>query len=540
MPPEDAPNVEQGQKLTLGQALEGLFDGDPDGLVFARRLSEFVMALTNARSVVVFDDEIAEEPIVTLGPPPSLETEREIARKGLQANGVMVMPAGRFTVVVEGHDGTHYVLTVTLPPGNNVLASLAYERLEMIRALCAMWAKGQAGSLPTALLNDAAAVASGRWDAASRFADSMAAQTRSTCALLRVSKRRVVDLVISGQEAVDPRAPIRAEYEQRFRSALLGAEEENKVVLLGGRRATHALVLEGTNNAGSLIPAIKSIFDAAVPAKPPAVKAKSLLRYSLVVAAIVGAGMVPVDDNINLPATVVATSERIVTVPFDGRLEEILVKEGEIVTAGQSLLLVMDTGRLMVELAEARKALSSAITRKDNARGRGRAADFKEAEIEVERAKLQIEALDQKIASARITAPISGVVRGEAIASTPGSYMGLGTEVLRVIDPNELRLHIEVSPRARGQLNVGAAGSFRPDAAPSQAFDLDINSIAVAPNESDGQTNYMARSTDLVQSQEFQLKPGMQGAVHFDLQTLPLAELLWQRLRDWALLTFWL
>ena len=540
---EVAANLEPstgGRKLALGDAIDGLFDGDPAGAVFARRLSEFVMALTNARSVVVFDQEITHDPVATLGTPGTLENERQIARGGLEAAGVLVVPPGRFGVLIETYDGSRFVLSVTLPSGNDVLASLAYERLEMIRALCRMWANGQGKGLPPQLLNNAAQVASGRWDLARQLVDGLAGETGSSCGLVLLSKRRVRDLVVSGQESVSTRAPLRADYDRRIAAAFLNSAEATGVHLLGGQRPTHALVLESPERASALAPALSAIFRAAVPERQPLFHLKTLLKPALVVAAIVAAGFIPVGDNINLPATVSAVSERIVTAPFDGRLEALLVEEGEKVSAGETLLLTMDSRRLKVDMAEAREALSAAITRQDNARGRARAADLKEAEIDVRRANLKIESLGYRLASAEVTAPITGLIQAEDLSSMPGSYLGLGAEIMRIVDPATLRLTLEVSPRARGRLMVGASGTFRPDASPDQTFDLSVQSIAVAPTEGDGQISYRAKTGELAPAVDFQLRPGMQGVARFELENLPLGQLLWRRLRDWALLTFWI
>ncbi|MEO1495108.1 MAG: HlyD family efflux transporter periplasmic adaptor subunit [Pseudomonadota bacterium] len=426
-------------------------------------------------------------------------------------------------------------------PGNQIAVSLAHERLEMIRTICRLRGQSAHLSLPQGLFNAIAEVASGDWSKAQELADLIARATGEPAIMLgQLQGGCVREVHISGQAVVADRASARISAVEEMERAVRmpGA---NRCALVVGSAATQAVITTQERPLPEPIAqALTEVFNAHSrhgAYKPRLRKAAKVIGCIMAVMAL---GLVPVSDGVNLPASLVAQNHRTVTAPFDGRVAEIAVKDGQSVRAGETVLLRMDTTEIEADIALAVADLSAAITRRDAARGTRDAAALREAEIETTQATLRHDALKAQLGRADVLAPIDGIVQAEALEQRASSYVSLGTTVLEIVDPDTLEVEIMVSPRARGRLNAGAIGRFQPDAIPTTKIGFDLSTISVAPVSARKDVNFAARSKPLHGLDTSRLRPGMEGVARFEHDDLPLAVLIWRRIRDWALLTLWI
>ncbi|MEM6549799.1 MAG: HlyD family efflux transporter periplasmic adaptor subunit [Pseudomonadota bacterium] len=538
--PEIGSKRHAAEAMSLADALDRVFapGRDPEA-PFAQRLVGLLAALTNAKSVVAFEDPKAD-PVARVGQPSDLQPDRTAATLCL-AEGRALANAGRLAAPIDQPSGPRLGVSLAMSVGNSMLASLAHERVEMVRKLCTLHV--QAANVPAMaeILRHAYAVASGHWGRAQSLVDAIAGITEArSVSLLALRVGRVDRIAIAGQPEISTRSLAKFEAQERLGRALRDPDVEPGLLLLPSAAPTHALVLDGGALPGPIEAALKELFAESSAWASLWQKIWRRLRWALAAAAIAALGALPVTDGVNLPATVTAMSHRIVTAPFDGRLQAIHVREGDRVDAGKTVLATMDTRRMELELAEARGDLRAAITRRDDARGTRNAADLREAEIEAEQASLRLQALSERMVNAEILAPIGGLVLGADLERKAASYIGLGATILEVIDPGVLRIDSGVSPRARARLSAGMVATFRPDAAPTTVVETALETIAVAPEGRGAQVTFLSRSPALMAEDAAQLRPGMQGVTRVVFEDVPLALLVWRRVRDWALLTFWL
>ncbi|MEL6267778.1 MAG: HlyD family secretion protein, partial [Pseudomonadota bacterium] len=137
-------------------------------------------------------------------------------------------------------------------------------------------------------------------------------------------------------------------------------------------------------------------------------------------------------------------------------------------------------------------------------------------------------------------APIDGVVSGADLDTLPASFVGLGTPLVEIVDPAALYVVTEVSPRTRARLGTESGAVFRADARPGAPVEITLGRPAVAPDGEPPAVSYRADSPPLPAEAAAGLAPGMQGVTRVSFGRTPLALLVWRRVRDWALLTFWL
>lgn len=528
----DAP----GERNSLGAVLDQAFaPGRPTPADFAERVAKLAFELTGARSLTLLPEDVDAPTLATLGVAAQPDAEKDLARRALAEDRVAVRPPFALAVALPAPDGGRIALAVEMPPGNQVLASLAFERLELLRAICREKA-ATPSPISQAALEHAAAVAAGDWDRAQALVDALSAGAAgATCSLLAFEGA----VVVSGQPNMAPRASLPSDLRARALAAVKQTEPADGLRLLGGSKPSHALILDGAEGYLDRIGApLAAVFAGAAATPSWTRRHRKRLRAAAVAALLVVIGLVPIGDGVNLPATVSALEARIVTAPFDGRVAELPVRQGDSVKAGETLLLRMDPSELELALAEARAELAGAITRRDSLRGRANAADRRDADFTVRRETLRVKALTEKIALADVMAPIDGVVQGEDLSARRGAFIGLGGEIMRVIDPTGLRIEVAVSSRARARIAEGAAATFRADAAPNAPVETSVEAIAVSPLAEGPEPVYPALTAALAEADG--LRPGMRGVARFEFDDAPLALILWRRLRDWALLTFWL
>lgn len=523
---------------SLGNVLERLFAASGgERADFVERLGRLAFDLTGARHLTVFAEDADAAPLHTFGAGGQDDLDRDLVRRALAEDRVVASPPFAIAVSLPTAHFGRVALAASMPPGNPVLASLAYERLELLRAVCRERALAEAAALSDAVLEDAAAVAAGDWERAQTLVEALsAAAGGAVCSLIEVGGRR---LAVSGRADLPPRASLPDDLRRRGDAARKRSEPAAGELLLGAPAPTHILLIEGADAYLAAVAGPLAAVFAGAGRKPSwSRRYRAPLRAGAVAAALALIGLVPVGDGVNLPATVAVVNARIVTAPFDGRIAEVLAREGEAVTAGETVLLRMDTSELDLTLAEARADLAGALTRRDSLRGRANAADRRDAEFAVRRESLKVEAIRQKIALAAVTAPIDGIVQGQDLAARQGAFIGLGGEILRVVDPSDLRVELAIGARARARIAVGDAATFRADAAPALGVPIALASVAVSPEAEGPDPVYPALSAPLAAAGA--LRPGMQGVARVDFDDAPLGLILWRRLRDWTILTFWL
>ena len=153
------------------------------------------------------------------------------------------------------------------------------------------------------------------------------------------------------------------------------------------------------------------------------------------------------------------------------RVEEVLVQAGSDVNKGE-VLIVLDARDIQARVEQAKKQLEAAVTRKNLARTeRDRntrllregavskerydqsVAAYKVAVSDVARLELSLEEAQTNLSYAEIVAPVSGRVVDRLIE--PGDTATSGKPLLRIYDPNVLRVEVPVRESLAIRLKVG-------------------------------------------------------------------------------------
>lgn len=176
-------------------------------------------------------------------------------------------------------------------------------------------------------------------------------------------------------------------------------------------------------------------------------------RYSLVTAAILAPLLVPIRrEYVEAPFVLEPMQRAVMRAQSSGRVDRVLVKEGDHVSAGQLLLSMHDVG-VETKLAEASTGYDDASARSKEAELRY--LDYATAQQRQEQFA-QIERIAaERAAKMQVRSPISGVVTTPRMEDFLGTYPKEGALLVEVADVSRLRARLFVpEPEMRKLLSI--------------------------------------------------------------------------------------
>lgn len=166
------------------------------------------------------------------------------------------------------------------------------------------------------------------------------------------------------------------------------------------------------------------------------------------------------------------------------RIKEVLVKENDTVTAGQTVA-ILDGKDFEAKRDQAKFRLTNAeqkLTRIQRLYSIGAKSkeELEDAEYEYDTAKSLLEETESDVAETVITAPIDGVVVGEP--KTAGSMATQGSDnptvIMRIADLSEKQIKAKVDETDIGSVKVDENATFTVDAFPNEKFTAKVNKIS--------------------------------------------------------------
>jgi RND family efflux transporter MFP subunit len=220
-------------------------------------------------------------------------------------------------------------------------------------------------------------------------------------------------------------------------------------------------------------------------------------------------------DKFTLPAVTEAENETDIVVNAQGKLTNLKINLGSVVSKGQ-LLGTVDSK--LKELNLRATELSEAKLNKDYERYndlyKGNAAtevNVNDVKYNYENTKIQLEQIKQQIADANIIAPISGVVVRKNLEE--GEFVNPGTVIATVVNVSQLKAQVLVSEKDVYKLKQGAAVTVTCDIYPGKTFKGTIRYISPKGDETH---NYPVEVT-LLNDGRSPIKAGTFIRVAFDI-----------------------
>lgn len=237
------------------------------------------------------------------------------------------------------------------------------------------------------------------------------------------------------------------------------------------------------------------------------------------------------------PATIMPMEEREIAAPFEGTLSRVLVKPGDSVKAGQTLL-AMDTKQLMLDLKQA--IADRAAAEMESVQG---AAEGDATRAAIARAKADAAAglatkIEQKISMANVRAPGDGIILSGDLDRRLGEPVSVGTLLLVFAPLGRWKVVVEAPEFAADYLVAGQTGSFSANAKPAIAIPLAIDQVRASAEAREGK-NVILTDAIVTRMGESWIRSGMQGTSQIDIGKYPVWWVWGHRLIDRVRIRMW-
>ncbi|MBX3308511.1 MAG: HlyD family efflux transporter periplasmic adaptor subunit [Nitrospira sp.] len=179
-------------------------------------------------------------------------------------------------------------------------------------------------------------------------------------------------------------------------------------------------------------------------------------------AGIVVATLIPLHTSISVPAVLQASSYATIFSPTPGRLQQVLVHDGQVVKAGDPLV-ILENPSLEKEVRLAETKVAKWDYRLGRMAGYGQDRDQRQVIGESLRAGLaELTGLEAKRDNLTLKAPISGVVRDRADSLTAGRWIDQKVPIAYLVDNRQAEIESFVPVDELAYIEVGQLARFVP------------------------------------------------------------------------------
>ena len=233
--------------------------------------------------------------------------------------------------------------------------------------------------------------------------------------------------------------------------------------------------------------------------------------------------LLPVHLNITAPAEIVAKNPTVITVPFDGVIDEIKVRPGDNVTAAQTLF-TMDRTDLEGKIDATNQTLKSAQKNMSRLRRESLSAPEKKVEItrlssEIAERKIEFEHAQKLLKRSDTKSPINGLAIFSDANEFEGQPVTTGTKIMTIADPAQTELLIKVPVDNMLAVTKNNAVEFFLNVSPLNAYHAEIISIGYqASPDSNSLLTYKIRAKIVDHANASPVRIGWKGTAKIEGQ----------------------
>lgn len=265
-------------------------------------------------------------------------------------------------------------------------------------------------------------------------------------------------------------------------------------------------------------------------------------KLSRKLAAVAGAALLatafllPLPYKVTAPVRLEGAVQRALTAPDDGYLQQVAVRPGDSVKAGQVLAelaqqdLHLEHTKVAGELAQYESGYGAALAQAD----RSMLVSYN---AKASQARARLDLIARQIERAVIRAPFDGVVISGDLSQSLGAPVQRGNPLMVVAPLEHYRLIAEVDERDIAQVQTGASGRITLAALPDKEIRFITERIAPVAVTRDGRHFFEVEGR--LASSSSTVRPGLEGVARIDAPGRPLASALGYRLWIWLRLSLW-
>ncbi|PVV14805.1 MAG: hypothetical protein B6D72_03080 [gamma proteobacterium symbiont of Ctena orbiculata] len=254
------------------------------------------------------------------------------------------------------------------------------------------------------------------------------------------------------------------------------------------------------------------------------------------VAVLVFSGVVKGDYRIDARANLEGRIQRVITSPFDGYLQDVAVKAGDIVTEG-ALLCQLDDKDLTLEQAKWRSELAKLEREQREAMAAHERSKVAVLKAQGQQLRAELELVEMKLERSRIKAPLTGVIVSGDLTQSLGIPLKRGEELFKIAPLDRYRVMLQVDERDIADVQVGQSGQLRLAGYPHLDHAFTVKRILPLASAFEG--SYLFTLEAELTDRDEHLRPGLQGVAKIDAGKRSLLWLATHRVVDWLRLQLW-
>ena len=261
-------------------------------------------------------------------------------------------------------------------------------------------------------------------------------------------------------------------------------------------------------------------------------------RIGLAVAAVVVTLFLvfcPLPMRITGEATVAPQHLITIAAPANGTVAAVFAQEGERVQAGQVLASMNDLQwRMDLASSDARFRSAQLTMQADLARGAAQAGADR---AQVEYLRSETDRARNRIESAKLHSPITGIVMTPALQNAAGEHLEAGAAFAQVLDLTSAVIDIAIPQRDAALLDTGQSAAIKLDSYPQRSWHGTVMVVSPQAQAGDGIRTFAARvplpNTDAL------LRSGMTGRAKVFVGYRPAGYVLLRRPALWVWQVIW-
>lgn len=242
--------------------------------------------------------------------------------------------------------------------------------------------------------------------------------------------------------------------------------------------------------------------------------------------------LVPLPHSISAQARVEGAVQRVIAAPANGYLQEVLVRPGDTVRAGQAIArlgerdLELERGRLSSDIVQRRSEKAIAMAKADR-------AAMMIAQSQIDEAQAQVALIDRQLERFVLASPIDGVLIDGDLLRAVGTPVERGQTLFTVAPGDRYRVIVELDERDIASVHVGQKGRLALSALPWDSIDLTVLRVAAMARSLDDRNVFEleaepASPRSATADPGAGLRPGLRGVARLDAPAASLAE-VWSR-----------
>jgi biotin carboxyl carrier protein len=235
---------------------------------------------------------------------------------------------------------------------------------------------------------------------------------------------------------------------------------------------------------------------------------RSSITIGIISLLIIVAAVWPVQYRVACQTRVETTAQRLIATPFEATLKQSNFKPGDVVKAGE-ILLVLDGRPLRLEREAIEAERQQVAKEHDAALATGRIADSQQAALKNKQLARRSELLDDRLQNLDVVSPIDGVVVSGDLKRYVGSPLERGQTLMEIAPMDQMVIEVEIPEHEIGYVQKGAETRIKIDAIGGESMQLVIDDLYPRAELRDERNVFIAKIN--VENADGKLKPGMLG-----------------------------